>query len=64
MDDINKTTDNTDDIDELQKEMQRIFEEVIYPEAEKQRNEDIINVGFTQDEFNGLLLFIGAFVYN
>lgn len=48
----------------IQKDVQKIYQEVLEPELEKQSNEDIINIGFTQDEFRTLLLFISTFAYD
>ena len=49
---------------EEQKEIQRIHQEVLEPEAEKQCNKDIVNVGFKQEELKSLLSFMDFFAYD
>jgi len=52
------------EIDKTQREVQRIYEEVIYPEVEKQIDKDEVTIKFTKDEVNRLVLFMGAFAYD
>ena len=49
---------------EAQKEIQKIHQKVLIPEIEKQCNEDIVNIGFTQEEFKALLSFMEFFAYD
>jgi len=49
---------------EEQKEIQRIHQEVLEAEAEKQYNKDIVNVGFKQEELKSLLSFMDFFAYD
>ena len=50
-------------MDDPQKRIQNIYETVIFPELEKQKNESHISVSFTQEEFNAMCDFFTMFAY-
>ena len=47
-----------------QKEVQRIYENEILPELDKQRDEDFVNVSLSQEEFKAVCDFFAMFAYS
>jgi len=47
-----------------QKRIQKIYEEHILPELEKQKGEDFISISLSQDEFKDVCDFFAMFAYN
>jgi hypothetical protein len=47
-----------------QKEIQRIYENEIFPELEKQKAEDFINISLSQEEFKTVCDFFATFAYD
>ena len=55
---------DTRTIDELQKEIQRIHEELIVPERKAQDGEDYISISLSPQELDDLINFLDCFAYS